>query len=165
MQPRDAATISAALRNGFSTEEGNAKVTQAIGDRIANVNKVVKEKKIEQELLSPNNYCSKPDWDTLGGPTSFDGKKRVVSERFWSLGITNPSEQTIKWAVALLVATQFMGYMKTFPSYRTIYELVLDLKAMVVSNHADARHAVHLVHYPNTPTELNTARHRIAYPT
>ena len=35
---------------------------------------------------------------------------------------------------------------------------------MVVSNHADARHAVHLVHYPNTPAELDTARYRIAYP-
>ena len=88
----------------------------------------------------------------------------MVSERLWSLGVTNPSEQTIKWAVSLLVATHFMGYMKTFPSYRTIYELVLDLKAMVVSNHADARHAVHLVHYPNTPAELDTAKYRIAYP-
>ena len=126
--------------------------------------KRVKQKRTEQESHDLNNYLSKSDWDTLEGPTSLDGKKRVVSKRFWSLGVTNPSEQTIKWEISLLVATHLMGYLKTLPSYRTIYELVLDLKGMVVSNHADARHAVHLVHYPNTATELDTARYRIAYP-
>ena len=54
LEPRDAATISAALRKGSYTQGGKAKVTQAIGDRIANVNKVVKQKRIEQEFHYPN---------------------------------------------------------------------------------------------------------------
>ena len=45
LQPRDAATISAALRQGSYTQGGKAKVTQAIGDRITHVNKMVKEKR------------------------------------------------------------------------------------------------------------------------
>ena len=47
--------------------------------------KVVNEEKIEHEPRGLNDYFSKSDWDMLEGPTSVDGKKRVVSERLCSL--------------------------------------------------------------------------------
>ena len=56
LQPRDAATISAALRQGSYTQGGKAKMTQAIGDRIAHVNKMVKEQR-----SSKNYKASKTD--------------------------------------------------------------------------------------------------------
>ena len=66
------------------------------GPAASNGNKGVKQRRGEQELHCPNNYPTKSDWDTLEGPTTLDCKRRVVAERFWNVGATNPSEQAIK---------------------------------------------------------------------
>ena len=89
-----------------------------------------------------------------------ENKMRAVIVLLSRLGVTHPSEQTIKWLIALLVCEHFMIYLKTFPPYSKIYGFVLLAK----SKFPRTKSPLHPVNYPTTPQELAVERYNAAYP-
>ena len=79
-------------------------------------------------MLFPANYLSEQDWSQLLAPdASLFRIMMVVVQRFKSLGIKSLHEQTVRWAVALLVCL-WSDKIGKLPGYNMIFELVKDLK-------------------------------------
>ena len=93
-----------------------------------------------QQLLFPANYLTAQDWDELMAPDA--GLFRltmIVVQRYKRLGVKSLHEQTVKWAVAMLVClwTDRAGKL---PSYSQIFELVKDFKKAWETGLSDISH-------------------------
>jgi hypothetical protein len=81
-----------------------------------------------QILLHPTNYLSEQDWVQLMDPETNPFRcTMVVVQRFKSLGMKSLHEQTVRWAVALLVCL-WSDKINKLPAYSLIFELVQNFK-------------------------------------
>ena len=83
----------------------------------------------------------------------------VVIALMQRLGVTHPSEQTIKWLIALLATEHFIVNLKTFPPYADLFGFVLLAKSKFTRTKGPS----HLVNYPTTPQELFEERYNAGY--
>ena len=74
----------------------------------------------------------------------------MLAEYMVSIDINHPQEQTLKYWLAMLVRLHFGD---RFPSYQSIFEMLLDLKHAIESSRKKPRFPP-LSRYPNTPREL-----------
>ena len=114
---------------------------------------------------SITNYLSHRDWHMLDDDKlSLQGKIQVVVDRFHRLCLFWPSEQTIKWMVALLVV-QMCKHGSSFPSYSHIFGLVKDVKSVVDACRPKdtSTIAFHIGSYPDDPSNLPADLLKSAY--
>ena len=115
-----------------------------------------------QHLLYPTRVLTQKDWDRIDDPkTGLMGEVQVITDRYGRLGVTHPSEQTIKWIVALLVA-KMSERSKGFPKYKSIWHLVNDVKNSFESSRKAYPYKKEL-NYPETPAELSQVVYDYAY--
>ena len=73
----------------------------------------------------------------------------TVVERANSIGCTHPSEQSLKWMMALLLVVHY----DELPSYRTIYDKLQELKQTVIAERKPWAFEF-IVEFPDDPHEL-----------
>jgi hypothetical protein len=99
------------------------------------------------------------DWDFIRDKRkSWDAKMTKVVERANLLGVTHPSEQSLKWLLALLLVVCY----DELPSYATIFKKLGDLKQCVEAERKGYP-LEHLLTYPATPQELSGEMFKYAY--
>ena len=99
------------------------------------------------------------DWDFIRDKRkSWDAKMTKVVERANLLGVTHPSEQSLKWLLALLLVVCY----DELPSYATIFKKLGDLKHCVEAERKGYP-LEQLVTYPATPQELSDEIFKYAY--
>ena len=90
------------------------------------------------------------DWKFLDDPKKpWSGKMATVVERANSIGCTHPSEQSLKWMMALLLVVHY----DELPSYRTIYDKLQELKQTVIAERKPWAFEV-IIEFPDDPHEL-----------
>lgn len=106
--------------------------------------------RVPQRLANQvTSYLTGQDWATIGDAnTSIQGKLSVVIARYRRIGLMWPAEQTVKWAVAAVVA-----HMPENPSPHSIHNIVLDFKSTMESGRPPWPYS-HIVKYPDAPSEL-----------
>jgi len=157
------ASLMAALPIDVFGEEGTASIRSAIEARIgasqASVANTAIAKHDGQRLLKPGNFLTQSDWDFIRDKRkSFHAKQSVVIHRFNLLGVRWAHEQTMKWALALLLVAHF----PELPSYPEIFKLLHDFKHAVDTMRKESD-APYLIHYPPFPAELPEEIRRQAY--
>ena len=113
-----------------------------------------------QELTNLAVYLTAQDWDRLEAPGAvLQGKLVAVAERIARLGVRYASEQTIKGAVALVLATTYE--LEKLPPPATLHGLVKELKRLL---DVQKRPPVPWVQrYPASPQELDPSVRTAAY--
>ena len=90
---------------------------------------------------------------------SLHSKMARLVERSMSVGCNDPSEQSLKWALAFLL---LMHYTE-LPAAKIIFEKLQDLKAVYESEVVDFFHE-HIDEFPESPQGLSDAVFKEAYP-
>ena len=118
-----------------------------------------------QLLITPFNYLTQKDWDTINSDAaSYWTNICVVAQRFKKIGIKPPmAEMTLKWTAGTLVANG-LERSTVMPSYEAIFQLTKDLKQALrncsVKAHPDVQS---LQIYTETPSQLGQSFMARAY--
>ena len=118
-----------------------------------------------QLLITPFNYLTQKDWDTINSDAaSYWTSIYVVAQRFKKIGIKPPmAEMTLKWTAGTLVANG-LERSTVMPSYEAIFQLTKDLKQALrncsVKAHPDVQS---LQIYTETPSQLGQSFMARAY--
>ena len=116
-----------------------------------------------QKLTSQlTSFLTRSDWEKLRSDrVSLSGKTQVIVDRFQRLGLRYAHEQTVKWAVAVIVLhmCQSSG---VYPEYSAILSMVHDFKATMEACRKPFVHG-HIVSYPSSPDGLPEAVIKHAY--
>ena len=118
-----------------------------------------------QLLITPFNYLTQKDWDTINSDAaSYWTIISVVAQRFKKIGIKPPmAEMTVKWTAGTLVANG-LERSTVMPSYEAIFQLTKDLKQALrncsVKAHPDVQS---LQIYTETPSQLGQSFMARAY--
>ena len=105
------------------------------------------------------NYYTEQDWAGLLSSTKpLANKVQIIVDRFMSLGITNPDEWTIAWAIAVLILSHF----RVFPKYKSIFAIVGDFKEALKACKKPWPFSF-ISNYPTTPKELPASVFAHAY--
>jgi hypothetical protein len=117
---------------------------------------------VSQKLLGNIvHYFTKKDWETLHGKKSLQSMQQVVMDRLLACGISHPHEQTVKWAVAVILHAQFDNG-GTFPTYKSIHAMVEDYKEQHgASRKPSGLHKIAV--YPELPSEMPQEHWDAAY--
>ena len=111
---------------------------------------------VTQELRAPYNFLTSSDVDGLRDMRSNTMTMvNIVAHRLCLLGVKHPDEQTIKMSVAMIVSA-LSDKMQQFPGYRSIYNIVTDLKAAIESTGKRPYPVTPPTVYPETSDELRT---------
>lgn len=114
-----------------------------------------------QWLLDINNYFTRTEWDRLESKDlSYQSKVQVVVDRLVSLQVQSMHEQSVKYAVALLLTSHFTD--AAWPTPQSIHTMLVDFKRCF---QAAEKHGVsRLLKYPSCPNELPADLFARAYP-
>ena len=143
-------------------------VQNAIDSRLASssvdacASGVAASSSVSQKLLGNIvHYFTKKDWETLHGKKSLQSMQQVVMDRLLACGISHPHEQTVKWAVAVILHAQFDNG-GAFPTYKSIHAMVEDYKEQHgASRKPSGLHKIAV--YPELPSELPQEHWDAAY--
>ena len=112
-----------------------------------------------QTLRQPEAYLTASDWQGLEATTRTVAQKVcLLVGRLTLLGLSNPSEATVKHLVALLAAVHCPG-----ASAEQLHGMATDLKAAARSRVRSSTRLKHLLNYPANPRELSEAHWQSAY--
>ena len=115
-----------------------------------------------QLLTLPTNFLTEADWLRIDAPNSSPASmQRVVAERLARLGLRNLHEQTVKWAITIVVV-KVLERTYRGPKHTTIFQWVLDFKRDYVSLKTPYTLA-RLATYPTDPANLPLAVREAAY--
>ena len=118
-----------------------------------------------QLLITPFNYLTQKDWDTINSDTaSYWTSIYVVAQRFKKIGMKPPmAEMTVKWTAGTLVANG-LERSTVMPSYEAIFQLTKDLKqalkSCTVKAHPDLQSPKI---YTESPSQLGQSFMALAY--
>ena len=108
-----------------------------------------------QKMVWFHNYLTSAQWDTLNStePSSWIAKVDTLVHLLRSLKCDFLHEQSVKWAVALLVA---IGAEKaqSLPAYKTIFQMVCDFKDAFRAHPPTKATVKGLREYPEFPSAL-----------
>jgi hypothetical protein len=117
-----------------------------------------------QTMLGQNvNYLVQSDWDKLDDPrTSLQDMVHVVVGALQRVGLQVGCEQTVKWAIALVLHchTDNNG---GFPTYNAVFMLVHEFKSAMESSRKPS-YPYRVAVYPEQPTDLEAPHYLYAYP-
>jgi hypothetical protein len=112
-----------------------------------------------QTILNPDKFLSPADVALARNPkVNMHVKLSVWATRLNRLGVTHPHEKTQRWWLACLILLSHAEV----PMPSEIYKIVLDFKDVVEAERKIYPYG-HLVHYPQSPTELNEQMLKYAY--
>ena len=102
-------------------------------------------------LLHLHNYFTESMWQTWYDPdTSVLSKMYLLISLEKRLGATTICQQTVKWNIALILAS-----LKALPTYHQIYDMVVDFRKLWHSDGTVVTAAPHLARYPVHPSKDN----------
>lgn len=157
MKPEDATSLTQALNESPYGQALTKKILHAIDTRA----QAAMESQIKckhrltkgQRLLTFYNYCTQQDWDLFNNKKKpMHMKMTAVADRLANCGVMRPSEETLKWILAILLVTHY----DALPSYQEIYGHLQDLKSAVSTARKPWPHQVHM-QYPKKPQDLGEA--------
>ena len=141
-------------------ETVKAQLKEAIEIKLAGTSQGVLISAKPQYLEDINNYFTEAEWSLLENSTSsYQSKLQVVVDRLVSLQLVSLHEQTVKYAVALLLAVHFG---QNWPSYQSVYTMVNDFKKCFGASVKNG--LCKLVRYPVQPSMLARDMYETAYP-
>jgi hypothetical protein len=112
-----------------------------------------------QTLLTPNKFMSPADVALAKNPKiNMHVKLSVWATRLNRLGVTHPHEKTQRWWLACLILLSH----DEIPRPSEIYKIVQDFKDVVEAERKVYPYG-HLVHYPQSPSELSEQMLKYAY--
>eukprot|EP00971_Amphidinium_carterae_P350240 6491453-Amphidinium_carterae.2 len=157
-----AARLNTALAASAFTREQTSKVAKAIAAKtVASATTVNKGTLSTQTLLGVAFYFTHADIQALqDGRNTQLQRVQTVSQRCSKLGLTSPSEATIKHLAAFIGC---FAWPNSVPTADEAYSLVLDLKNGIGANKGQSK-LFHLPHYPSTPDMLSADIYATAYP-
>ena len=156
----EAARLLDALSDDPYGFEGTAVVVVAVDNRLNTEGTNGRRASATQKLLHVYNYLTQEDWRKLRDPKlSLHAKMHVVNSRLVRCGCVHSHEQTVKFAVGLLMLTHFVQ----LPAHQEIYKHVLDYKAVCASSEGVVYPYEHILVYPNFPSELPERMRNHAY--
>jgi len=135
--------------------DGDAAITKAIERRVeaAGANATTNTGNVKhdgQVLKHTGNFLTQSDWDFIRGnkQSIFANMNRIIW-RFNLIGMTHPNEQTLKWALALLIVAHF----PQLPPHKQIFKHLQELKEVAESTRKPYGLG-HLLTYPESPVDL-----------
>ena len=106
----------------------------------------------QQKCTSLENYFLKEQWDYIGNPdVSNKVKVSTMGMWLWRLGITCPSEQTLKLAIAILQSAGISGEVSPPVLQQHAHRLRFTIKQKEKMEHY---HLSHIQCYPTSPLDL-----------
>ena len=157
--------LQTALQTSSYTQHGKEEIIHAIDSRLmmAEPHRGTAKPKVQcQVLIFPCSYLTAADWDGLLSPRKeVKQKTQIIIDRFLKLGLTNPHEQTYKWALAILAIVGF----EIFPKYNAIFIHLQDMKELMDSAAMTAPRwpFTSITHYPRSPHDLPSQVFKHAY--
>ena len=136
--------------------EGRRLITDAVNNRLLKGSSSSSRKQC-QTMLCPAAFLTQRDIDTMQGAGTVQIKVDCLATRFGRLGITNPTENTIKEAVTLILHTSHINL------WDNNHWLVLDFKKAVKAAARLSRGGNYIVHYPSSPAQLDEDLRQHAY--
>ena len=161
--------VNEALHESPYGTEGDRSILAAIDRRMAtsmsiSLNAVRKgkgEKGGTQTLTHWWHYLTQDDWNFVNdNKKTWNAKMCRIVERGNSVGCVDASEQTKKWALALLLLVHY----DDLPSYKDIFSKLKDFKQCFISERKSFD-LDHVVDYPENPRDLPPSVFLHAYPT
>ena len=126
-------------------------IQTAIDARVAG--NVAKKGNGTQELVNILCFLSELDWQKLGQPNlSAEERRAIIVNRYIKLGIRNPSEQTGKWVISLVLHF-YKRDTGAWPLHSTIYQWLLAFKREIGQSKLPYLHDAPEI-YPNSPADL-----------
>ena len=115
----------------------------------------------KQVLKTIWNYPTAEDWDVLlDTKKSWSSKACVLLHRMNLVGLNNPSPQTEKWILALLLMVAY----SEIPGPRSRYDKLLELKNLIKTEKKTFADLPHLIVYPDMPSDMPLALLEHGYP-
>ena len=137
-----------------------SQLKEAIEIKLAGTSQSIVTSAKPQYLEDINNYFTEAEWGLLENSTcSYQSKVQIVVDRLVSLQLVSLHEQTVKFAVALLLAVHFG---QNWPSYQSVYTMVGDFKKCFGASVKNG--FCKLVRYPVQPSMLARDMYDKAYP-
>ena len=143
-------------------------VKNALQARVNGHNKAVKAGKssngaktgsFKQFLKTWWNYLTPEDWEKLDSlKLCYSAKQTTLVERGMAIGCTDANEQTLKWALTVLL----MSHYKELPTSRQIYDKLQELKQAWEAEQKPFMHE-RLHEFPEEPASLPGAIYKEAY--
>lgn len=143
---KDCGTLISMNFNQIIQTAVDARVQNAVDD-----NKAHASTRKPQLLIHPHNYLIASEWKVLE-EADLETRKWMLVHRLHSIGLVSLHEQTVKWAVGLLVWSIF-HQTKAYPDYKSIFALVHSFKMAHEARRASVK-ALDLSLYPILPKDL-----------
>jgi hypothetical protein len=140
-------------------ESVKATIQTAIDDKMASIAESAVHEPVDttktQKLVTPWNYLTQTDWDAIyDARTPYFKKVLVFTTRFRKLGISHLHEQTVKWAMATIVAIM-SEQASALPKYKVLYTMIQDFKTSFASTPvAQLSGSKWMKVFPDTPDKL-----------
>ena len=157
LSTKDATDLLSVLKDSPYDDASMVRITAAIDAKLvfSTMSHTVKD----QFLKEWWHYLTADDMTFIKDPKhSFHAKMTKIVERANLLGCTHPSQQTLKWMMAMLL----MCHYKDIPTSSEVYEKLQDLKQVILCERKPYPLAG-LRAYPATPEELPAEVFAYAY--
>jgi hypothetical protein len=156
-----------ALNNSTLSDSVKSTIQTAIDEKMSMVAEAAVHELMDttrtQKLLTPWNYLTQGDWDVIDDAGSpYFKKVLVITSRFRKLGIMHLHEQTVKWAMATLVAIM-SDQAGALPKYRVLYTMIQDFKTSFASTPANPIAGIYIRVFPETPDKLPKELYDVVY--
>jgi hypothetical protein len=156
-----------ALNNSTLSDSVKSTIQTAIDEKMSMVAEAAVHELMDttrtQKLLTPWNYLTQGDWDVIDDAGSpYFKKVLVITSRFRKLGIMHLHEQTVKWAMATLVAIM-SDQAGALPKYRVLYTMIQDFKTSFASTPATLIAGIYIRVFPETPDKLPKELYDVVY--
>ena len=156
----DGTAVNAALNDAPYGAELLQEIQQAIDCKVgmavtAKKPRAGKPGAVKQQTLKHIwNYPTQADWDVLlDAKRNFSSKASCLVHRMCVVGCSHPDEQSLKWALALLLMCSF----DELPPPQVRLDKLADLKSMVHAERKTFDELPFIAVYPEKPQELPQA--------
>ena len=156
----DAARINHAIVDSAFSQAMQTILAEATVARVASYQAVQPRRKSPQTLHRVGRYLTASDWAVLDdGAASLGQKLCQLMDRLFLMGLSHPSEDTIKHIAAILICV----YCPTGTATQ-MHSVVLDIKTAATSRKSFVSPLHHLLVYPIDPKDLPPPHYAAAYP-
>ena len=165
VDPSDAIQLHTAIEDAQLEATVKNRLSECIDKLVTQDEVDTKINRNGQLLITPFNYLTQKDWDTINSDmASYWTNICVVAQRFKKIGIKPPmAEMTVKWTAGTLVANG-LERSTVMPSYEAIFQLTKDLKqalkSCTVKAHPDLQSPKI---YTESPSQLGQSFMALAY--
>lgn len=155
----EAAALNEAIAASPFGADHKADMAEAVAAKCVSMASAPKAaRRCTQSLVHIENFLTDADWALIAAPGTQTSKVVRVMDRLYMLGITNPSEATIRAAAAAVAH----GHCPS-ASPAQLHGIVLELKSVGAARKSLTTPLPHIAVYPATPQDLPQQVLRAAY--